>query len=105
MSTMSTKFFVFSILLSKTVGFFRRNQQLFFGFRVDSADRGRGSVGAWERGSVEAWDFRQEIWDIWPRPALTLIPITPQRLEEKTACGDHFFRTVLKEGVLLATEN
>lgn len=32
-------------------------------------------------------------------------PIAPQRLAEKRACGDHFFSTVLKEGVLLATEN
>jgi len=36
---------------------------------------------------------------------LTLIPISPARLREKEACGDHFFQTVLKEGVLLATEN
>ena len=49
--------------------------------------------------------FREAIWDIWPRPALTLVPLTPQRLAEKRACGDHFFQTVLKEGVLLAAED
>ena len=58
-----------------------------------------------ERQLAAARDFRHEIWGIWPRPSLTLVPIAPQRLEEKKACGDHFFQTVLKEGVLLATEN
>jgi len=52
-----------------------------------------------------ARQFRHAIWDIWPRPSLTLIPIAPQRLEEKKACRDHFFGTILKEGVLLAEEN
>ncbi|PWU12860.1 MAG: hypothetical protein C5B50_20625 [Verrucomicrobia bacterium] len=52
-----------------------------------------------------ARDFRRQIWGIWPRPSLTLVPIAPARLEEKKACGDHFFQTVLSEGVLLATEN
>jgi predicted nucleotidyltransferase len=45
------------------------------------------------------------IWDVWPRPPLTLIPISPQRLAEKKAVGDHFFQTVLQEGVLLAEED
>ncbi len=58
-----------------------------------------------ESQRLAARDFRRQIWDIWPRPALTLIPITPERLDEKRACGDHFFQTVLQEGVLLATEN
>jgi predicted nucleotidyltransferase len=49
--------------------------------------------------------FRREIGDIYPRPALTLIPIAPARLEEKKEIGDFFFGTVLKEGILLATEN
>ena len=48
---------------------------------------------------------RSKLWDIWPRPPLTLIPITPSRLEEKKSVGDFFFATVLKEGVLLATQN
>jgi predicted nucleotidyltransferase len=45
------------------------------------------------------------LWDVWPRPPFTLIPITPQRLSEKKAVGDHFFQTVLGEGVLLAEED
>ena len=45
------------------------------------------------------------LWDVWPRPPFTLIPITPRRLAEKKAVGDHFFQTVLKEGVLLAEED
>lgn len=45
------------------------------------------------------------IWDVWPRPSFTLIPITPRRLAEKRVVGDHFFQTVLKEGVLLAEED
>lgn len=48
---------------------------------------------------------RSKLWDIWPRPPLTLVPITPARLEEKKSGGDFFFATVLKEGVLLATQN
>ena len=39
------------------------------------------------------------------KPSFTLIPITPERLSEKKASGDYFFKTVLNEGVLLATEN
>jgi len=46
--------------------------------------------------------YRHAIWDIRPKPAFTLVPIAPQRLEEKRATGDFFYATVLKEGVLLA---
>src|SRR5436853_7904317 len=49
--------------------------------------------------------FREAIWDVWPRPAFTLLPITPARLSEKRTRHDHFFTTVLKEGVLLAEED
>jgi len=45
--------------------------------------------------------FRHVMWDIWPRPAFTLVPISPRRLAEKEACGDHFFRTVFEEGIPL----
>ena len=48
---------------------------------------------------------RDAIWDIRPKPAFTLIPIAPQRLKEKKAVGDHFFRTILGEGVPLATKD
>jgi hypothetical protein len=49
--------------------------------------------------------YRRAMRPIWPRPAFTLVPIAPQRLREKQAVGDHFFATVLKEGVLLASED
>jgi len=45
------------------------------------------------------------MWDIWPRPSFTLIPITPQRLAEKQHRRDHFFQSVLEEGKLLAAQN
>ena len=48
---------------------------------------------------------RRAISEIRPKPAFTLVPIAPMRLEEKKAVGDHFFQTVLTEGILLATEN
>ena len=49
--------------------------------------------------------FRRALRPIRPKPAFTLVPIAPQRLEEKKAVKDFFFATVLQEGVLLATEN
>jgi predicted nucleotidyltransferase len=48
---------------------------------------------------------RRAMRPIRPKPAFTLVPISPGRLEEKKAVRDHFFATVLREGVLLATEN
>ena len=39
------------------------------------------------------------------KPSFTLVPISPERLGEKKASGDYFFRTVLKEGVLLAAQD
>lgn len=58
-----------------------------------------------ERQLEAARKFREAIWGVWPCPAFTLLPISPHRLAEKRACHDHFFATVLKEGVLLASEN
>ena len=55
-----------------------------------------------ERQLDAARRFREAIWDVWPRPALTLVPITPGRLAEKREGGDHFFFTILKEGLLVA---
>jgi hypothetical protein len=48
--------------------------------------------------------WRRAMRPIWPRPSFTLVPITPDRLAEKTARHDHFFATVLKEGVVLAQD-
>ena len=58
-----------------------------------------------ERQLVAAREWRRAMRRVWPRPAFTLVPITPARLAEKRARKDHFFTTVFQEGVLLATEN
>jgi predicted nucleotidyltransferase len=58
-----------------------------------------------ERQLETAEQFREAIWEVWPRPSFTLIPISPQRLNEKKESNDPFFATVLGEGVLLATKN
>lgn len=42
---------------------------------------------------------------IRPKPAFTLVPICPRRLEEKRANSDYFVATVLREGIILATED
>ncbi len=52
-----------------------------------------------------AADYRRNIWPLRPLPSLTLLPISPARLQEKREIGDHFFATVLKEGVPLAEED
>jgi len=52
-----------------------------------------------------ARDFRRAIRDIHPKPALTLIPITPARLDEKTKSGDYFYNTIMKEGLCVAQKD
>ena len=52
-----------------------------------------------------AQKFGEAMWDIWPCPPFSLVPIAPARLEEKKASGDFFYATVLAEGVRLAQEN
>lgn len=49
--------------------------------------------------------FRRAMRSIRPKPAFTLVPIAGGRLREKQATGDFFFADVMREGVLLATEN
>src|SRR5690349_12858916 len=61
------------------------------------------SVEAGEQ--LKARKLRQAMRPIRPKPPFTLIPISPQRLGEKKARGDHFFQSVLSEGVLLASKN
>jgi predicted nucleotidyltransferase len=61
----------------------------------DGADRQLEAAKRWRRAMTS----------IWPCPALTLMPISPRRLAEKQAVRDHFFATVLEEGILLASEN
>ena len=49
--------------------------------------------------------FRHALRDIRPKPAMTLVPISPDRLQEKRKRGDHFFRTVFEEGIPIASED
>ena len=58
-----------------------------------------------DRQTAASRRLSEALLGVWPRPAFTLIPITPQRLAEKRAVRDPFFDTVLDQGVLLATEN
>jgi predicted nucleotidyltransferase len=62
------------------------------------------TVGAAEQFQA-ARKLRQAMRPIRPKPSFTLIPISPERLGEKKERGDHFFQTVLSEGVLLASKN
>jgi uncharacterized protein len=58
-----------------------------------------------ERQLAAAQTLRRTMWEIEDKPAFTLVPIAPQRLAEKKAIDDHFFGSVLQEGILLAAEN
>lgn len=58
-----------------------------------------------ERQLEAARKFREAIWDIWPRPAFSLVPVSPERLREKREIGDHFFATVMAEAKLIAAED
>jgi predicted nucleotidyltransferase len=49
--------------------------------------------------------LRYAIRDIRAKPPFTLIPITPELLSEKQAARDHFFATVLEEGILVAAQD
>ena len=49
--------------------------------------------------------FRRAMRGIRPKPAFTLVPITPERLAEKRKVGDHFFQRVDTEGICLAKED
>lgn len=58
-----------------------------------------------ERQLVASQRLSEAILEVWPRPAFTIVPISPGRLSEKRAIHDPFFETVLTEGVLLATQD
>lgn len=58
-----------------------------------------------ERQLKAAQRFRRAMHGIPELPAFTLVPIAPARLEEKKAIDDHFFGTVLTEGLLLAAQD
>jgi uncharacterized protein len=52
-----------------------------------------------------AQKYSRSIRSIRPKPAFTLVPITPRRLQEKRKIKDFFFETVMREGVRLASAN
>jgi len=54
-----------------------------------------------ERQLEAARKFREALWDVWPRPALTLIPITPHRLAEKRERKDFFSARFYRKGFCL----
>ena len=58
-----------------------------------------------ERQLAASTKFSHAIWDVFPRPAFTLIPIAPARLAEKRAGNDTFYMTILREGVQLAAQD
>lgn len=58
-----------------------------------------------ERQLKAAQQYSEAIWEIEDKPSFTLMPIAPQRLEEKKEIDDHFFGTVLSEGVLIAAQD
>lgn len=58
-----------------------------------------------EKQLATAAEWRRSMRPVRPKISFTLVPITPARLGEKQACRDFFYATVLKEGVILATEN
>ena len=62
------------------------------------------SEGA-EHQFAAAVRLRRATRDIRPKPAFTLIPITPARLREKRATGDHFYKTVMTEGIALSAQD
>jgi len=49
--------------------------------------------------------FREAMGNLWPCPAFTLLPISPTRLAEKRERHDHFYSTILNEGVIIAAED
>ncbi len=52
-----------------------------------------------------ATDYRRAIGRIRGKPALSLVPISPARLEEKKKSRDPFFRSVLAEGQIIVKED
>ena len=58
-----------------------------------------------ERQLAAAQRFRRAMRPLRGKPSFTLVPIAPARLAEKKAIDDHFFGTVMDEGVLIATQD
>ena len=58
-----------------------------------------------EKQIETAIEFRRELRGIPGRPALTLLPITPERWREKQAKRDPFFESIAKEGTTIAADH
>jgi len=58
-----------------------------------------------ERQLAAAQRFRKAMWDIWPCPPFTLVPIAPARLDEKKRRAISSTPRFLNEGVLLAAQD
>lgn len=58
-----------------------------------------------ERQAEAAAALRRATRAIVPKPSFSLVPIAPARLREKRAAGDHFFQTVLQEGIPIASQD
>ena len=58
-----------------------------------------------ERQLQAAQAFRVAMRPIPAKPSFTLVPIAPARLAEKRQIADYFFKTILDEGVPLASED
>lgn len=52
-----------------------------------------------------ARQWREAMWPLRPFLSFSLVPISPQRLAEKKQRGDHFFQTVLTEGIAIAARD
>ena len=49
--------------------------------------------------------LRTSIGRLRGKPPMSLVPISPARLEEKKSAHDPFFETILQEGICIAQEN
>lgn len=58
-----------------------------------------------ESQQAAARTLRRAIGRIRNKPALSLVPISPERLAEKRRIRDPFFETVMREGVCLAEKD
>ena len=58
-----------------------------------------------ERQLATAQLWRRAMRPLRGKPSFTLVPIAPARLAEKKAIDDHFFGTVMQEGVRIAAED
>lgn len=68
---------------------------------VDLCIVARGFDSQWKAACA----FRKAIGRLREKPPLSLIPVSPSRLEEKRRQHDPFFETILREGVCIAEKD